>query len=55
MGVGVPRSCAEFGSQESIPVSKMWAIVEHLKLQGYLRCNEGHGGIPVVTPLEAGA
>jgi hypothetical protein len=53
-----PVSCAEFGSLQSIPMSAVRSIVDHLCVEELISTSGGHGpatGAPVVTLRAAGA
>ncbi|MEU0219146.1 hypothetical protein ABZ281_30420 [Streptomyces sp. NPDC006265] len=57
-GPGPQVSCAEFGSLQSIPMSAVRVIVDHLSAEELITSHDGHGtdtGAPVVTLRPAGA
>lgn len=51
----VPVSCVEFGSWQSIPMSAVRSLTDHLSGQALIRSYGGHADAPVVTLLAAGA
>lgn len=51
----VPVSCAEFGSWQSIPLSAVRSLIDHLSGQSLIRAHGRRTDAPVVTLLAAGA
>ena len=47
--------CSEFGSQQSIPPSAVWSLVDHLHADGLIRIRGERDGAPQVALLSTGA